>query len=167
MHTSGSSVSKDELLALAAKIRIHAAIQHLHQYLTTPLHPQKLKTTPAHHLQVTAQRLQKVSDDVMMNDSDKAFILKCLQDCWCICNIGTWWQWLGKKNKTKKPGKTFCMSHFLTLVTRKLYHLKKKTFHVLAPECQHVNILIYRDNPYSMLGWISIFSFLRPDLPLF
>ncbi|XP_005912887.1 glutamate-rich protein 6 isoform X1 [Haplochromis burtoni] len=81
VHTSGSSLSKDELLALAAKIRIHAAIQHLHQYLTTPLHPQKLKTTPAHHLQVTAQRLLKVSDDVMMNDSDKAFILKCLQDC--------------------------------------------------------------------------------------
>ncbi|XP_039877715.1 glutamate-rich protein 6 isoform X3 [Simochromis diagramma] len=81
VHTSGSSLSKDELLALAAKIRIHAAIQHLHQYLTTPLRPQKLKTTPAHHLQVTAQRLLKVSDDVMMNDSDKAFILKCLQDC--------------------------------------------------------------------------------------
>lgn len=81
MRTSGASLSKDELLALAAKIRIHAAIQHLHQYLTAPLHPQKLKTTPAHHLQVTAQRLLKVSDDVMMNDSDKAFILKCLQDC--------------------------------------------------------------------------------------
>ncbi|KAL3988467.1 C-reactive protein [Sarotherodon galilaeus] len=80
VHTSGSSVSKDELLALAAKIRIHAAIQHLHQYLTTPLHPPKLKT-PAHHLQVTAQRLLKVSDDIMMNDRDKAFILKCLQDC--------------------------------------------------------------------------------------
>ncbi|XP_030608398.1 glutamate-rich protein 6 isoform X2 [Archocentrus centrarchus] len=80
-HTSGSLVSKDELLALAAKIRIHAAIQHLHQYLTPPSHPQMLKPTPTPYLHVAAQRLLKFSDDVMMSDSDRAFICRCLQDC--------------------------------------------------------------------------------------
>ncbi|XP_070700988.1 glutamate-rich protein 6 [Pempheris klunzingeri] len=41
----GPSVFKEELLLLASKIRIHQAIQHLHQYLTAPSSPLLPKTT--------------------------------------------------------------------------------------------------------------------------
>ncbi|XP_044075098.1 glutamate-rich protein 6 [Siniperca chuatsi] len=73
-------VLKEELLVLAARIRIRLAIQHLHQYLTTPSHPRLPKTTQAPHLHVVAQRLLEVSADVM-SESERAFIHRCLRDC--------------------------------------------------------------------------------------
>ncbi|KAK2895299.1 hypothetical protein Q8A73_014787 [Channa argus] len=42
---AGPSVLKEELLLLAARIRIHLAIQDLHQYLKTPYHPRVPKAT--------------------------------------------------------------------------------------------------------------------------
>ncbi|XP_051258730.1 glutamate-rich protein 6 isoform X2 [Dicentrarchus labrax] len=78
---SGPSVLKEELFVLAARIRIHLAIQHLHQYLTTPSHPRLPKTTQASRLHVVAQRILEVSADSTMSESERAFISKCLQDC--------------------------------------------------------------------------------------
>ncbi|XP_042353443.1 LOW QUALITY PROTEIN: glutamate-rich protein 6-like [Plectropomus leopardus] len=80
MAVSGPSVLKEELFVLAARIRINLAIQHLHQCLMTPSHPRLPKTTQAPHLHVVAQRLLEVSADVMMSDSERAFICRCLQD---------------------------------------------------------------------------------------
>ncbi|XP_070774877.1 glutamate-rich protein 6 [Enoplosus armatus] len=77
---SGPSVLKEELLASAARIRIRLAIQQLHQYLTTSSHPRLQKTTQAPHLHVAAQRLLEVSADVMMSESERAFIHGCLRD---------------------------------------------------------------------------------------
>jgi len=86
----------EELFVLAARIRIHLVIQHLHQYLMTPSHPQLHKTTQAPHLHAVAQRLLEVSAHVMMNDRERAFIHKCLQDClWYPPNESTLWQWQG------------------------------------------------------------------------
>ncbi|XP_022610901.1 glutamate-rich protein 6-like isoform X1 [Seriola dumerili] len=76
----GPSVMKEELFVLAARTRIHLVIQHLHQYLMTPSHPQLPKTTQAPHLHVVAQKLLEVSAHVTMNDRERAFIQKCLQD---------------------------------------------------------------------------------------
>ncbi|XP_071347367.1 uncharacterized protein [Trachinotus anak] len=56
----GPSVMVEELFVLAARIRIHLVIQHLHQYLMTPSHPQLHKTTQAPHLHAVAQRLLEV-----------------------------------------------------------------------------------------------------------
>ncbi|GAA6228271.1 glutamate-rich protein 6-like isoform X1 [Lates japonicus] len=78
---SGPSVIKEELLVLAARIKIHLTIQHLHQYLVTPSHPQLPKIMQAPHLHVVAQRLLGASADMTMSDSERAFILVCLQDC--------------------------------------------------------------------------------------
>ncbi|XP_062285233.1 glutamate-rich protein 6B [Scomber scombrus] len=78
--TVGKSILKEEVLVLAARIKIHMAIQDLHQRLTAHSHPQLLKTTLAPSLHVFAQKLLKISANVMMTESDKAFIHKCLQD---------------------------------------------------------------------------------------
>ncbi|XP_040911124.1 glutamate-rich protein 6 [Toxotes jaculatrix] len=78
---SGPSVIKEELLVLAARLRIHVAIRHLHQYLMTPSRPLLPKTAQAPHLHGAAQRILEVSAHTMMSDSERAFILKCLQDC--------------------------------------------------------------------------------------
>lgn len=78
---SGPSVIKEELFVLAGRIRIHLAIQHLHQYLTTPSHPRLPKTTQAPHLHAVAQRLLEVGADVTMSESERAFIHRCLRDC--------------------------------------------------------------------------------------
>lgn len=77
---SGPSVLKEELLLLAAKIRIQLAFQHLHQYLRLPSHPPLPKSTQASHLHVVAQRLLDVSAGVM-SESEQAFIHRCLQEC--------------------------------------------------------------------------------------
>ncbi|XP_027141487.1 glutamate-rich protein 6 isoform X2 [Larimichthys crocea] len=77
---SGPSVLKEELLLLAAKIRIQLAFQHLHQYLRLPSHPLLPKSTQASHLHVVAQRLLDVSAGVM-SESEQAFIHRCLQEC--------------------------------------------------------------------------------------
>lgn len=78
---SGPSVLKEELCVLAAGIRTHLAIQHLKQCLMTPSHPRLQKATKAPHLHVVAQRLLGVSADVMMSESERDFIYRCLQDC--------------------------------------------------------------------------------------
>ncbi|XP_053186692.1 glutamate-rich protein 6 [Scomber japonicus] len=78
--TAGKSILKEEVLVLAARIKIHMVIQHLHQSLTGHSHSQLLKTTLAPSLQVFARKLLKISANVMMSESDKAFIHKCLQD---------------------------------------------------------------------------------------
>ncbi|KAI3374972.1 hypothetical protein L3Q82_021497, partial [Scortum barcoo] len=57
--TSGASVIKEELFVLAGRIRIHLAIQHLHQYLTTPSYPRLPMTTQAPRLSIVAQRLME------------------------------------------------------------------------------------------------------------
>ncbi|XP_026231211.1 glutamate-rich protein 6 [Anabas testudineus] len=76
-----TAVLKEELLVLAARIRIHLAIQHLHQFLMTPSHHWLPKTKQARHLQVVVQRLVEVSAHMTMSDSDRAFIQKCYKDC--------------------------------------------------------------------------------------
>ncbi|XP_029309937.1 glutamate-rich protein 6 [Cottoperca gobio] len=78
---SGPSVIKEELFVLAARIRIHLAIQHLHLYLMTPSRPRLPKTTQTPHLHVVAQRLLEVSADVTMSERERFFIQRCLQDC--------------------------------------------------------------------------------------
>ncbi|TKS79879.1 Glutamate-rich protein 6 [Collichthys lucidus] len=78
---SGPSVLKEELLLLAAKIRIQLAFRHLHQYLRLPSHPPLPKSTQAPHLHTVAQRLLDVSAGVMMSQSEQAFIHRCLQEC--------------------------------------------------------------------------------------
>ncbi|XP_041804918.1 glutamate-rich protein 6 [Chelmon rostratus] len=78
---SGPSILKEELLVLAARVRIHLAFQHLHQCLTTPTRPWLPKTTRTPRLHVVAQRLLSVSAGVMMSDSDRDFIHRCLRDC--------------------------------------------------------------------------------------
>ncbi len=94
---SGPRVFKEELLVLAARIRIQLAFQLLHQYLMTPSHPRLPKLTPTPHFHVAAQRLQRVSADVMMSESDRAFIQRCLQDClWRVCNK-LWYFCYGRK----------------------------------------------------------------------
>ncbi|XP_039999549.1 uncharacterized protein LOC120798854 isoform X2 [Xiphias gladius] len=77
---SGPSVTKEELLVLAARIRIHVVIQYLHQNPVTPSHSQLPKTKKAPHLHVVAQRLLEVSAHVMMSDSERAFIHECLEN---------------------------------------------------------------------------------------
>lgn len=78
---SGPPVLKEELFVFAARIRINLAIKHLHQCLMTPSHPRLLKTTQAPHLHGVAQSLLEVSANVMMSESERAFIYRCLQDC--------------------------------------------------------------------------------------
>uniref|UniRef100_A0A8D3DE85 FAM194 C-terminal domain-containing protein n=1 Tax=Scophthalmus maximus TaxID=52904 RepID=A0A8D3DE85_SCOMX len=77
--TSEPPLTKEDLLASAARIRTHLAIQHLHQCLITPSHPQLPKPTKASHLHAVAQRLLEDSPHVMMSESERAFINKCLQ----------------------------------------------------------------------------------------
>lgn len=84
---SAPSVLKEELFVSAAQIRIHLAFQRLHQRLRTPSHPWPPKTRQAPHLHFVSQRLLASSADVMMSESDRAFIYMCLQDClWCAGN---------------------------------------------------------------------------------
>nr|XP_046264064.1 glutamate-rich protein 6 isoform X2 [Scatophagus argus]XP_046264065.1 glutamate-rich protein 6 isoform X2 [Scatophagus argus] len=77
---SGPSVSKWDLLESAARIRAHLAIQRLHQFLSMPSHPRPPKTKEALRLHAEAHRLLAASADVMMSDSDRAFVHRCLQD---------------------------------------------------------------------------------------
>ncbi|XP_023132289.2 glutamate-rich protein 6 isoform X2 [Amphiprion ocellaris] len=79
--TSRSSASKEELLVSAAKIRINQAVQHLHQNLMKTSHHQPPTTTVAPRLQAAAQRILDNSADVVMSESDRAFIHRCLKDC--------------------------------------------------------------------------------------
>ncbi|KAK2822382.1 hypothetical protein Q5P01_022447 [Channa striata] len=79
--TSVPLLLKEELLALAARIRIYSAIQNLHQYLRAPFHPRVPKATPSRHLQVVAQRLLEVTPCVTMTEHDRDFIQRCLKDC--------------------------------------------------------------------------------------
>ncbi|XP_042283667.1 glutamate-rich protein 6 isoform X1 [Thunnus maccoyii] len=78
---SGPSVLKEELLVLAARIKLHLVIRHLHQNLMAPSNPRLPKTTLAPSVHVFARRLLEVSTNVMMSESEKAFICRCLQDC--------------------------------------------------------------------------------------
>uniref|UniRef100_UPI0037E90176 glutamate-rich protein 6 n=1 Tax=Semicossyphus pulcher TaxID=241346 RepID=UPI0037E90176 len=78
--SSGPSVLKEELFVLAARIRLHLPIQHPHQYLTTPSHPKLMKTTQVQRLHVVARKLLEVSAVVMMSESERDFIQRCLQD---------------------------------------------------------------------------------------
>lgn len=88
----GPSVLKEELFVLAAQIRIHLVIQHLHRCLKAPSLSCQPKTTPSSHLLIISQKLLASSAGVIMSDSDRAFIHWCLRDClWCVTrNIGTW-----------------------------------------------------------------------------
>nr|XP_043900496.1 glutamate-rich protein 6 isoform X2 [Solea senegalensis] len=76
-----TSITKEELLVSAARIRIHMAIQCLHQSLQTPSHPGLARTTLAPHLHDVAQRLQNISAHVMMSDSERASFHKYLEGC--------------------------------------------------------------------------------------
>ncbi|XP_034412138.1 glutamate-rich protein 6 [Cyclopterus lumpus] len=75
------AVLKEDLFVKAARIRINLVIQHLHQYLLTPSCAQLPKTKQAAHLRVVAQRLLEVSADVMMGESERTFIHRCLHSC--------------------------------------------------------------------------------------
>nr|XP_020451519.1 glutamate-rich protein 6-like [Monopterus albus] len=75
---SGPSVLKEELFLLVARTRIQLTIQTLHRCLMTPSNPRPLNIAQAPHLRVVAQRLLEVSTHVVMSDTERAFIQKCL-----------------------------------------------------------------------------------------
>ncbi|XP_076001110.1 glutamate-rich protein 6 [Genypterus blacodes] len=79
--SSKRSVMKYELFLLAARIRVHLAIQQLHQRLLTQSSPLLQKITVAPRLLAIIQRLMTVSDDVKMTERERDFIIGCLQYC--------------------------------------------------------------------------------------
>ncbi|XP_030017130.1 glutamate-rich protein 6 [Sphaeramia orbicularis] len=78
---AGPSVLKEELMALAAQMKMRLLLQHLHQYLTTPSHPKLPNLTPPPHPHVVTQRLLEESKGAKMSEREKEFIHGCLQFC--------------------------------------------------------------------------------------
>ncbi|XP_072219067.1 uncharacterized protein [Leuresthes tenuis] len=76
----GSSLPKEELQVLAAKIRIHTTLQHLQQCLRTPFQPRVPKSTLTPQLRAAAWRLLH-SAGVTLTTSDREFIHRHLKDC--------------------------------------------------------------------------------------
>ncbi|KAM4552200.1 glutamate-rich protein 6 [Odontesthes bonariensis] len=74
-----SSVPKEELQVLAAKIRIHMTLKHLQQCLRTPFQPRVPKSILTPQLHAAAWRLLN-SADVTLTTSDREFIHRCLKD---------------------------------------------------------------------------------------
>lgn len=72
---------KDELIALAARLKMHLLIQHVHQYMMTPSHPKLPNATLAPRLHLLAQNLLKVGKKVKMSEDDVEFLHGCLRDC--------------------------------------------------------------------------------------
>lgn len=64
---------------LAARIRMHLPIWHLHLGLATTSNTQLKKTTQASHHHAAAQKILVVIADVMMSQSEKDFIHGCLE----------------------------------------------------------------------------------------
>ncbi|XP_041660202.1 glutamate-rich protein 6 [Cheilinus undulatus] len=71
----GASVLKEELFVLAARIKLHLPIHH---DLIRPSN-HLLQTTKASRHHAVAQRLLEVSADVIMSESERDFIHRCLQ----------------------------------------------------------------------------------------
>lgn len=75
---------KEDLFVKAARIRIQLLLQNMHQILLTPSCARLPKTKLAAQRRAEAQKLLEVTADVMMEESERDFIHRCLHSClWC------------------------------------------------------------------------------------
>ncbi|XP_056277566.1 uncharacterized protein LOC130198428 [Pseudoliparis swirei] len=72
---------KEDLFVKAARIRIQLLLQNMHQILLTPSCARLPKTKLAAQRRAEAQKLLEVTADVMMEESERDFIHRCLHSC--------------------------------------------------------------------------------------
>ncbi|CAB1317698.1 unnamed protein product [Coregonus sp. 'balchen'] len=81
IQAPGPSISKEELILLAGRIRVHQVIRYLHHCLRSPSNPRPLRAVLAPRLVFLAKRLLDLSFSHRLEESEKAFVHRCLQDC--------------------------------------------------------------------------------------
>lgn len=74
-------LAKDELIALAFRVKTELLIRKFNRYICTPSQPKLSNAVLAPHLHIMAQKLLKAKKKVNMVEDDSDFLHSCLQDC--------------------------------------------------------------------------------------
>ncbi|XP_034147409.1 glutamate-rich protein 6 [Esox lucius] len=80
-NAPGSLTSKEELFLMAGRFEVHQIIRHLHQCLRSPSNPRRRRAAPTLSLLSLAKRLLNLSCSIQLEESERAFVQRCLQDC--------------------------------------------------------------------------------------
>ncbi|XP_035643660.1 glutamate-rich protein 6 isoform X3 [Oncorhynchus keta] len=81
IQAPGPSISKEECILLAGRIRVHQVIRHLHHCLRCPSNPRPLRAGLAPSFLSLAKRLLAFSCSLQLEERERAFVHRCLQDC--------------------------------------------------------------------------------------
>lgn len=74
-------LTKDEVMALASRVKTKLLIQKFHWCLCTPSHPRVSNAALSPHLHLLAQKLLKAGKKIKMSEDDNDFLQSCLQEC--------------------------------------------------------------------------------------
>lgn len=74
-------LAKDELLALASRIKTKLLIEKIHRFMSAPSHPKPSNAVLAPHLHLEARKLFEAGKEVEMDEDDRGFLQGCLEEC--------------------------------------------------------------------------------------